>query len=126
MGRRKKLNIDISNIESLQELAQEIYHDACGQIKDAQNTINNLVAAAEPVDVDDHTKIAKAKTDALKIKDSAIKIKLDVGKLQNEIIKKQGEIPDGLIGAVKEEGDTSLATFSKVREMMKQVNQKNG
>ena len=47
--------------------------------------------AAEPEDVDDLTKIAKEKTNALKVKDSAIKIKLEIAKLQNDIIKHSGD-----------------------------------
>jgi hypothetical protein len=45
-----------------------------------------LLSIFWPVDVDDITKIAKGKVDALKIKDSAIKIKLEIAKLQNDII----------------------------------------
>jgi hypothetical protein len=128
MGRRKKLNIDVDNIDSLQELMQEVYYDACSQIKDAQNTINNLINSVDPVDADDSTKMAKAKTDALKIKDSAIKIKLDVGKLQNDIIKRKEE-QGKAVGLEAEEtvsspGEVKLEDFSKIREMIEQ--RKNG
>jgi hypothetical protein len=125
MARRKKLNVDLTSIESLQELMQEVYYDACGQVKEAQNTINKLTSSAEPEDVDDHTKIAKAKTDALKIKDSAIKIKLDVGKLQNDVLKQSGDLSDGIEGIKDvEKGQDTLASFDLIKEMIKKNNPK--
>lgn len=126
MGRKKNLTVRIDNIETLQDLMQEVYHDACGQIVDAQKTINTLTSASEPQDTDDHTKIAKAKVDALKIKDSAIKIKLDVGRLQNDIIKSQGALTGTLSEIKRDNGDTSLQTFEKLREMVKEGKAKNG
>lgn len=126
MGRKKKLNVRIDNIESLQDLMQEVYHDACGQIVDAQNTINSLVSGSTPQDTDDHTKIAKAKTDALKVKDSAIKIKLDVGRLQNDIIKNQGALTSAMAEVTKDTGEASLDTFSKLRRMIDEEKKKNG
>ena len=78
MARSKRLTIEIANSGSLQGLMQEVYNNACNQINDAQKVINELAASAAPEEIDDFAKVAKAKTDALKIKDSAIKIKLDV------------------------------------------------
>jgi hypothetical protein len=118
MPRKKKLNVTIDNIDSLQDLMQEVYHDACGQIVDAQNGINAMVNGSEPQDTDDHAKIAKAKADFLKLKDSAIKMKLDVGRLQNEVIKNKGAVSPEVAEAVKDNGDTSLDTFSKIRKMI--------
>lgn len=92
MGRAKKIKVEVNSNDSLQSVMQEVYNNACSQIKDAQTVINEVVAGTTPEDVDDRAKIAKAKTDALKVKDSAIKIKLDLGKLQNEIIKNGGSI----------------------------------
>lgn len=123
MGKRKKLNIDVNNIDSLQELMQEIYHDACTQIKESHGVIINLSNSTEPLDTDDFTKIAKAKTDALKVKDSAIKIKLDVGKLQNEIMKKKAELglPPGA-EKITESGEVSLDDFSRIRALIEKDN----
>lgn len=125
MARRKKLNVDLTSIESLQELMQEVYYDACAQVKEVQNTINKLTSSAEAEDVDDHTKIAKAKTDALKIKDSAIKIKLDVGKLQKDVLKQGGDLSDGIEGIKDvEKGQDTLASFDLIKEMIKKNNPK--
>lgn len=120
MPRKKKQDVKINNLNSLEGLCQETYNDACAQINDAQRTINEMVNSATPVDVDDITKIAKGKVDALKIKDSAIKIKLEIAKLQNDIIKNNGDAD----AAIKERssGTVTLDDFSKVREMIKKGN----
>jgi hypothetical protein len=126
MPRRKKLNITVNDIESLQDLMQEVYNDACGQIIDAQNTINTLMNSSEAMDVDDHVKIAKGKTDALKLKDSAIKLKLDVGRLQNEILKHGGNTKQTLDEVNGNSGTgASLEAFSKIRAYMKEQEGKN-
>lgn len=122
MGRRTKLNIKLENIDALQELMQEVYHDACGLIKDSQNTINTLMNSAEPMDTDDHTKLAKAKVDALKLKDSAIKHKMDIAKLQKEVIHKRADM-NGKVegnGPTASGGDVSISLdeFSRVRQMI--------
>jgi hypothetical protein len=117
MARKKKQEVKINSVDSLEGLCQEAYNDACAQINDAQRTINEMVNSANPEDVDDLTKIAKGKVDALKIKDSAIKIKLEIAKLQNDILKNNGDAD----AAVKDRsnGSVSLDDFSKVREMIK-------
>jgi hypothetical protein len=76
-----------------------------------------MVNSANPDDVDDITKIAKGKVDALKIKDSAIKIKLEIAKLQNDILKNNGDAD----AAIKNRsgGEVTLDDFTKVREMIK-------
>jgi hypothetical protein len=124
LPRKKKQEVKINNVDSLEGLCQETYNDACAQINDAQRTINEMVNSANPVDVDDLTKIAKGKVDALKIKDSAIKIKLEIAKLQNDIIKNNGDAD----AAVKNRSDgaVSLDDFSKVREMIKNGVNNNG
>jgi hypothetical protein len=117
MARKKKQEVKINSVDSLEGLCQEAYNDECAQINDAQRTINEMVNSANPEDVDDLTKIAKGKVDALKIKDSAIKIKLEIAKLQNDIIKNNGDAD----AAIKDRsnGTASLDDFSKVREMIK-------
>lgn len=117
MPRKKKQEVRINSTDSLEGLCQEAYNDACAQINDAQRTINEMTSSANPVDVDDLTKIAKGKVDALKIKDSAIKIKLEIAKLQNDILKNNGDAD----AAIKDRsnGTVSLDDFSKVREMIK-------
>jgi hypothetical protein len=121
MPRKKKQEILLNDIESLEGLCQEVYNDACNQINDAQRTINDMVNSATPVDVEDLTKIAKGKVDALKIKDSAIKIKLEIGKLQNDIIKHSGSLPDEEV-KTKIGATPSLDDFAEIRRLIKEKN----
>ena len=118
MGRRKKQQIIIQDNNSLQGVMQEVYNNACSQINDAQKVINELgasVTITEETDVDDLTKLAKAKTDVLKVKDSAIKIKLDLGKLQNDIIKHGGNLTKA-INSNSEVVESDA--FDKIRELI--------
>lgn len=117
MPRKKKQDVKTNDVDSLEGLMQETYNDACANINDAQKTINELVNSVRAEDVDDATKIAKEKSNALKIKDSAIRIKLEIAKLQNDIIKHKGDAES----AVNERsgGNITLDDFSKVREMIK-------
>jgi len=117
MPRNRKQNIEINSNDSLQSVMQEVYNNACSQIIDAQKIINEITTASNPEDVDEYSKIAKAKTEALKIKDSAIKIKLDVGKLQNEIIKHSGDFKK-----VNQESSVIVNkdSFAKVRALLQQ------
>jgi len=122
LPRKRKQDIKVNNTNSLEGLMQEVYNDACGQINDAQRTINELTTSTKPEDVEDATKIAKAKIDAQKIKDSGIKIKLEVAKLQSDIIKHSGNTEK----AVEEryEGKAQIKDFKAIRDMIN--NQANG
>jgi hypothetical protein len=117
MPRRKKQEVKVNDVDSLEGLMQETYNDACLQINDAQRSINELSASATPQDVDDLTKIAKEKGGLLKVKDSAIRIKLELAKLQNDIIKSKGDAD----AAIQErtDGKASLNDFKSIREMLK-------
>lgn len=117
MPRKKKQDVKVNNTESLEGLMQETYNDACLQISDSQKTINELHSAAIPVDVDDHTKIAKEKGNLLKIKDSAIRIKLEIAKLQNDILKNKGDEDSAI--SERSHGSASLSDFKTIREMLK-------
>ena len=117
MRKNRKQSIKTNNIDSLEGLIQETYNDACANINDAQKTINELVNSVRPEDVDDATKIAKEKNNALKVKDSAIRIKLEIAKLQNDIIKHNGNADEAIND--KSGGNVTLDDFSKVRELIK-------
>lgn len=115
MARSKRQQIELNDNDSLQNVMQEVYNNACNQINDAQKIITEVSSGVTPEDTDDWAKIAKAKTDALKIKDSAIKIKLDVSKLQSDIIKNNGNITT----TVNENKEiVTNDSFSKVRQMV--------
>lgn len=117
MARAKKLDINVNNTQSLEGLMQEVYNNACFQINDAQRVINELTAGTtvEPDDVEGQTKMANAKTNALKVKDSAIKVKLDVAKLQSDIIKYSGDM-NAVFNNNKD--IVGKVDFDKIREMV--------
>jgi hypothetical protein len=117
MPRKKKQDVKVNDVESLEGLMQETYNDACLQINDAQRSINEIASSATPQDVDDLTKIAKEKGGLLKVKDSAIRIKLELAKLQSDILKNRGDAD----AAIQErtDGKASLNDFKSIREMLK-------
>jgi len=117
MGRHKKQKIKTNDVSSLEGLIQETYNDACSNIIDAQKTINELVNSVRPEDVDDATKIAKEKNNALKVKDSAIRIKLEIAKLQNDILKHKGDSEAAIND--RSGSNVTLDDFSKIRELIK-------
>lgn len=117
MPRKKKQEIRLNDNESLSGLMQETYNDACLQINDAQRTINELSTSAEPVDVDDLTKIAKEKGGLLKVKESAIRIKLELAKLQSDIIKNRGDADAAI--SERTDGKVSANDFKSIRELLK-------
>ena len=117
MSRKKKTEIKVNDTQSLQNLMQETYNDACLQIIETQSSINELSTSAQPTDVDDITKIFKEKGNLLKVKDSAIKMKLELAKLQSDIIKSGGNAE----AAIKDrsQGTASISDFKSIREMLK-------
>lgn len=123
MARPKKTKIEINSNDSLSGLLQETYNDACGQIVQAQNIMNEVTNTVKPETINDTTAIAKAKTDALKVKDSGIKIKLDVAKLQADIIKNNGDIKK----TAKDMGveAPSEDDYSAVKEIINKIKKDN-
>ena len=117
MPRKKKQQIKVNNTTALEGLMQEVYNDACGQINDANRTINELQTSTTPEDVEDATKIAKTKIDAQKIKDSSIKIKLDIAKLQSDIIKHGGDEEKAV--AERYQGKAQVSDFKTIRDIIK-------
>ena len=117
MPRKKKQDVKVNNTESLEGLMQETYNDACLQITDAQRVINELTTGVTPLDVDDHTKVAKEKAGLLKVKESGIRIKLETAKLQIDIIKNRGDVDAAV--SERSNGSASISDFKSIREMMK-------
>ena len=124
MPRKKKQDVKVNNVDSLEGLMQETYNDACLQINDAQRSINELTSSATPQDIDDITKIAKEKGGLLKVKDSAIRIKLELAKLQSDIIKNRGDADVAI--QERSDGKASLNDFKTIREMLKIDNDIDG
>jgi hypothetical protein len=116
MPRKKKLQVKVNNQDSLEGLLQETYNDACKNINEAQSVINEISNSTEPVDVDDYSKIAKNKVDALKVKEGSIKIKLEISKIQKDILKSSGEVTE--VVDEKTNAKVSLDDFKAIRDMI--------
>jgi hypothetical protein len=119
MPRKKKQEVKVNSTASLEGLLQETYNDACLQITEAQVGINELANAATPNDVDDYTKIAKEKSNFLKVKDSAIRIKLELAKVQSDLIKNSGAVNQLANTEQQQQGEANFDDFSAIRDMLK-------
>ena len=122
MTRKRKQTIKISNVASLEGLMQEAYNDTCMQINDASKGIAELSqkTIGSDTDIDDLTRISKAKTDYLKIKETAIKMKIELSKLQNDTLKHSSGLDEIVeAAAITLEGNApSLDAFASIRKML--------
>jgi len=116
MPRKKSQTVKVNNLLSLEGVLQEVYNEACSNIKSAQEGINIIQTSAEPEDVDEFVKVAKAKTDFLKTKTDNVRVKLEVAKLQNDSLKHAGDLKADLndVG----DGQVSLESYSKIRDLI--------
>jgi hypothetical protein len=119
MPRKRKQEVKVNDVESLEGLMQETYNDACLQINDAQRTINELSTniIGQEATIDDMVKVAKEKGGLLKVKDSAIRLKLELAKLQSDIIKSRGDAESAI--SERSNGTASLSDFKTIRDMIK-------
>ncbi|NIQ16172.1 MAG: hypothetical protein GTO02_17800 [Candidatus Dadabacteria bacterium] len=67
--------------------------------------------------MDDYTKLAKEKSNAMKIKESGVKAKLEVSRLLGDIIKHNGNEEQGVFTATG--GQASADDFKSVRDFIK-------
>lgn len=118
MNRRKKNKIKLNDVSSVENLLQETYIDACNQIVNAQQVIDYLTLNVKTTDIDEMTKLAKERTNALKLKETAAKMKLEIGKLMNEIIKHNGSLEDA-IDSRAVQTNTTTEGFQDIRDMIR-------
>lgn len=113
---RNKQNIKLNNTESVESVLQEVYIEACNNIRSCQESIDTLKLGVKPQDVDEYTKISKATTDAIKEKTASLRLKLEVAKLQVDSLKHSGDMAskDDLISKnnVTEDG------FAAIRKLI--------
>ena len=90
----KKYKLKINSVEKLEALLQELYNDACKNIEQVQNEMNNLTNSVSLNEeaMDAKAKYAKAMNDFIASKDKAIGKKLDIARLMAEIIKFNGNL----------------------------------
>jgi len=90
----KKYKVKIDSSDNLQRLLQELYDEACQNIKQVQDEINKLANSTvlSEEGMDSKSKYAKAINDFITSKDKAIGRKMEVAKLLTELIKFNGNI----------------------------------
>ena len=90
----KQFKVQLNSSDNLQRLLQELYEEACKNIKQVQDEINKLTNSTNLSDesMDAKAKYAKAVNDFIASKDKAIGRKMDVAKLMSEVIKYNGNI----------------------------------
>ncbi len=126
MPKKRKLVVRVNNPNSLENLMQETYNDACIQLNDAQRGITELGNKVDDENIsnDDLAKIATSKVNYLKVKEKAINFKLELAKLQSSILKESNtnakEIANGVIDTSNDgRGGDILDDFKLIRDIYK-------
>lgn len=126
MPKKRKLVVRVNNPNSLENLMQETYNDACIQLNDAQRGITELGNKVDDENIsnDDLAKIATSKVNYLKVKEKAINFKLELAKLQSSILKESNtnakEIANGIIDTSNDgRGGDILDDFKLIRDIYK-------
>ena len=90
----KKYKVKINSTDNLQKLLQELYEEACHNIKQVQDEINKITNSTTLSEeaMDAKAKYAKAVNDYINSKDKAIGRKMEVAKLLTELIKYNGNV----------------------------------
>lgn len=114
---KKKTRIYMNNVNSMEALLQEIYLESCQNIKQTNDTINELTLNVRPEVVDDWAKVTKSKTDAIKEKTNSIKIKLEVAKLQAESISNSSAINQTMVD--KSGGSVTPSHLAEIKQFIK-------
>lgn len=124
----RRYRLKVNSLPKIEELLQELYDEADGNIVEIQNEINKLSNSVQlgTESVDAKAKYAKAMNDYITNKDKAIGRKLDIAKLMSEILKYNGnikrtvvegeipdwqEITDALIDKSEEEEDNDTVKY---------------
>lgn len=95
---QKRYKLKLNSAESIEELLQEIYIEACKNIEEIQQQINRITSSTQLNDesLDAKTKYAKAINDFIINKDKAIGRKLEISKLMSEILKYNGNVDNAI------------------------------
>lgn len=95
---QKRYKLKLNSTESIEELLQETYIEACKNIEEIQQQINRLSSSTQLNDesLEAKTKYAKAINDFIVNKDKAIGRKLEISKLMSEILKYNGNVDNAI------------------------------
>lgn len=94
MVKLSQYKIKLNSPDNLQRLLQELYDEACKNIKQLQDEINKLTNSTNLAEeaMDAKARYAKAVNDFIASKDKAIGRKMDVAKLMSEVMKFNGNV----------------------------------
>lgn len=116
-----KFKIELNSSNNIQDLLQEAYNHADGQIIQAQNEINKLATATRLQDevMESKSKYAKSINDYLSIIDKSISKKVEIAKLLTEILHHNGNAGS----AISDSQSVGKQSFdlSKIKEMVKNM-----
>lgn len=94
-----KVKIKVNSQDTVSELLQETYIQACEQLNQVQNEMNKIDQSTTMGDgftMDEKAKYGKIMHDFLGDKEKAIRTKVDIAKLLAEIINHNGNVEDAL------------------------------
>ena len=116
----KKYKLKLTSVESLTELLQEQYNEACKNIEISQNEMNKLSSSVSLNEeaMDAKAKYAKAMKDYIDAKDKALGRKLEIAKLMAEIIKFDGNVKKTL------DESEAVGDWSSLLEQSREENEK--
>lgn len=119
MVKLSQYKIKLNSPDNLQRLLQELYDEACKNIKQVQDEINKLTNSTNLADeaMDAKARYAKAVNDFIASKDKAIGRKMDVAKLMSEVMKYNGNVKRTF-----EESDI-VGDWSEVVSKSKEINE---
>ena len=120
-----KFKIELNNAQNIQDLLQQAYNHADGQIIQAQNEINKLANATQLQNevMESKSKYAKSINDYLNLIDKSVSRKVEIAKLMTEILHHSGNVGGALADSqnvVKQPLD-----LSKIKEMVKSMHEEN-
>ena len=94
MVKLSQYKIKLNSPDNLQKLLQELYDEACKNIKQVQDEINKLTNSTNLAEeaMDAKARYAKAVNDFITSKDKAIGRKMEVAKLMSEVMKFNGNV----------------------------------
>lgn len=92
---KPKYRVRLNSAEKIEELLQEIYDQACRQLKEIQNEIDKLITSTtlgrDDFTMDDKAKYFKAMHDLTGDKKQAISAKFEIAKFMGEMLKHNGD-----------------------------------
>ena len=118
-----KFKIELNNAQNIQDLLQQAYNHADGQIIQAQNEINKLANATQLQNevMDSKSKYAKSINDYLNLIDKSVSRKVEIAKLMTEILHHNGNV-GGALDNSQSVGKQPL-DLSKIKEMVKNIHE---